>query len=51
MDDNGKEYGEERVRQFVQTHRGKDAASILQGILDDVRTHDATFPRAMIQPL
>ncbi len=44
MDDDGKEYGEERIRRFVQTHRGKDAATIMQAILDDVRTHDATFP-------
>jgi len=44
MDDDGNEYGEERIRQFVSEHRNDEAGSIIDFILDDVRKFDATYP-------
>jgi sigma-B regulation protein RsbU (phosphoserine phosphatase) len=44
MDPNEVEYGEERVRQFVLSHRDRCTHEIVDGILSDVRSFDATSP-------
>jgi sigma-B regulation protein RsbU (phosphoserine phosphatase) len=44
MDDAGNEYGEERIRQFIREKRTDKAGHIMNAILEDVRTFDATYP-------
>ncbi len=44
MDDDENEYGEERIRDFVLTHRSQPAPDILKAIIDDVQKFDTTYP-------
>jgi len=44
MNAEGREYGEERIRQFVIDRRTKGPEAIMDEILDDVRLHDPTSP-------
>ncbi|MDH3891732.1 MAG: SpoIIE family protein phosphatase [candidate division Zixibacteria bacterium] len=44
MDESEVEYGEPRLRQLVSNHRSKDADSLMDMVLDDVRSHDPTYP-------
>ena len=44
MDENEVEYGEERLRQLVASHRTENADCLLDILLKDVRSHDPTFP-------
>lgn len=44
MDESETEYGEERLRQLIATHRSKDAGTLMNMVLDDVRLHDPTSP-------
>lgn len=44
MDESEVEYGEERLRQLIASHRSKDADSLIETVLKDVRLHDPTFP-------
>jgi sigma-B regulation protein RsbU (phosphoserine phosphatase) len=46
MDSAEREYGEERVREFVCSHREHDPASLVELILSDVRAHDPSDPPA-----
>jgi len=46
MDSAEREYGEERVKNFVCAHREQDPASLVQLILNDVRSHDPSDPPA-----
>ena len=46
MDSAEREYGEARVKQFVCTHREQEPSSLVQMILNDVRTHDPSDPPA-----
>lgn len=44
MDCHGTEYGEPRIRELVRQHRTASPGEIMQRLLDDVRSHDATWP-------
>ena len=44
MDESEVEYGEERLRQLITSHRTKDAGSLLETVLADVHSHDPTSP-------
>jgi len=44
MDAEGREYGENRIREFIIERREKDPDTIMDDILKDVRLHDPTSP-------
>jgi len=44
MDDDGHEYGEDRIREFVKNQRDQQPDRIMQAILDDVHQYDPTSP-------
>jgi len=44
MNENEEEYGEDRIREFVVTHRNMDPDEILQGILNDINNFDKSEP-------
>jgi serine phosphatase RsbU (regulator of sigma subunit) len=44
MDADGHEYTEDRIRQFVVKHRHHDPSTLIEKILDDVRSHDPSWP-------
>ncbi len=44
MDGNGNEYGEERIYQLLMRHKTKDPHTIVELILQDVRSYDPTDP-------
>jgi len=44
MNDNDEEYGDQRIREFVVTHRNMDPEKIIQGILNDIRNFDRSDP-------
>ncbi len=44
MDNREVEYGEERIRKFVSERRRENPQTIMEAILEDVRTHDPTYP-------
>ena len=44
MNENDEEYTEERICEFIVSHRSHHPQSILQDILADVRTHDPSTP-------
>lgn len=44
MDAEGREYGEDRIREFVINRRASDPETIMEDILSDVKLHDPTNP-------
>ena len=44
MDNDEKEYTEERIRKFITSHRELDPNSLIDSILQDVRSFDPTYP-------
>ncbi|MBD3402132.1 SpoIIE family protein phosphatase [candidate division GN15 bacterium] len=44
LNEAGREYGEERIREFIRTNRNLTPDEIMQKILDDVRAFDPTTP-------
>ena len=44
MDEQEQEYTEERIREFIRTHRGEDACDLMEHILNDVHSFDPTDP-------
>lgn len=44
MDGDGREYGEDRIRQFVAEFRNEDPARLVELLMDDVRKFDPSSP-------
>ncbi|HVP07153.1 MAG TPA: GAF domain-containing SpoIIE family protein phosphatase [Candidatus Acidoferrum sp.] len=44
MDAQGKEYGEERVREFVSRRHNEDPQTLVDTLLNDMRAHDPSWP-------
>ncbi len=44
MNADGVEYGEERIRQFVQRHRQEEPSRLVEMLMEDVRRYDPSSP-------
>jgi sigma-B regulation protein RsbU (phosphoserine phosphatase) len=44
LNNEGEEYGESRIREIIRKYRSEDPRTIVDRVLEDMKSHDPTFP-------